>query len=381
MNYIPYARQLIDSSDIKAVSGVLKSDYITQGPRVAEFEKRVADYCGAKYAVALNSGTSALHAACFAIGIKSGDEVITSPITFVATANSILYCGGIPKFADILEDTITIDPSLVVKNITKKTKAIMPVDFAGHPAELEDIRKIALRHNIAVIEDAAHALGAEYKGKRIGCCKYSDMAILSFHAVKHITTGEGGMVLTNRKDLCDKLTMFRSHGITRNSSGFRVRSSESSRKWYYEMQLLGYNYRITDIQCALGLSQMERLDDFVKRRRKVAQFYKEEFSDIKEISCLNEREYAESSWHIFPVRIKKNRNKIFDRLMSQGIRTNVHYIPVYYHPYYKGLGYKKGLCLKAERYYRETLTLPLYAAMSNYQVRRVCDCVRNSLYE
>lgn len=374
MKYIPYARQSIDAKDIKAVIDVLRSDYITQGPKVHEFEKKVADYCGAKYAVALNSGTSALHAACFVAGISKGDEAITSAISFAASSNCILYCGGKPRFSDILEDTVTIDPHSIKKLINKKTKAIIPVDFAGHPAELKEIKNLAEKHGLIVIEDAAHALGAEYKGSRIGSCKYSDMTILSFHAVKHITTGEGGMVLTNRKDFYDKLIMFRSHGITRNK---RLLINKNKMEWFYEMQFLGFNYRITDIQCALGLSQMDKLDDFVERRRQIAMFYKEGFKDMQGIICLNERKHAMSSWHIFPMRVIKNRDKIFDIFRTKGIGVNLHYIPVYLHPYYRKLSYKKGLCPRAERYYRQTITLPLHPCMSNADVKRVAQVVKD----
>jgi len=376
MRYIPYARQAIDSRDVNVVVDVLSSDYLTQGPKVDEFERKVARYCGAKYAVAMNSGTSALHAACFAANIKQGDEVVTSPISFAASANCILYCGGKPKFADVFEDVVTIDPYIIKKCITQKTKAIIPVDFAGHPAELEEIKEIALKHNLTVIEDAAHALGAEYKGEKTGCCKYSDMAILSFHAVKHITTGEGGMVLTNRRSLYDKLVMFRSHGISRDR---RMLVKKNKAGWFYEMHYLGFNYRITDIQCALGLSQMDKLDNFVRRRRKIAQFYKEAFRDTKEIRCLDEKDYIESSWHIFPIRVRKNRDKIFDSLRNKGIGVNVHYIPIYYHPYYQKLGYKKGLCPKAERYYKETITLPLYPQMSDSEVETVIKLAKRTV--
>ena len=283
-----------------------------------------------------------------------------------------MYCGGRPIFADILEDTITIDPYAIRKLITKTTKAIIPMDFAGHPAELEEIRRIAVKNNIVVIEDAAHALGAEYKGEKVGSCSYSDMTVLSFHAVKHITTGEGGMVLTNRKDFYDKLVIFRTHGITREQSKF-INSEKG--KWFYEMQLLGFNYRITDIQCALGLSQMAKLDSFVERRREIVKFYKAEFCKIEGIKCLEERSYARSSWHIFPVRVTKYRDRVFNILSAKGIGVNVHYIPIYLHPYYKKLGYRKGLCPEAEKYYKATITLPLYPAMSGAEIKKVVNTV------
>ncbi len=376
MKYIPYARQYIDKNDIGAVIKVLKSDYITQGPKVNEFEKKVADYCGARYAVSMNSGTSALHAACFVAGIRPKDEAITSPISFAASSNCVLYCGGVPKFADILEDTVTIDPYSIKKLINKKTKAIIPVDFAGHPAELEEIKNIADKYGALVIEDAAHALGAEYKGSKIGSCKYSDMTILSFHAVKHITTGEGGMVLTNKKDLYDKLIMFRSHGITKDNEKL---INKKMSKWFYEMQFLGFNYRITDIQCALGISQLNKLDKFVALRRYIADLYKEAFNDVHGISCLAEKPYCRSSWHIFPIRIERYRDDVFDKLIAKNISANLHYIPIYLQPYYKKLGYKEGSCPKAEMYYKETITLPLYPAMSNAQIKKVIEVTKAAI--
>ncbi|MCX5715314.1 MAG: UDP-4-amino-4,6-dideoxy-N-acetyl-beta-L-altrosamine transaminase [Candidatus Omnitrophica bacterium] len=375
MKNIPYARQCIYPEDIRAVTDALNSDYITQGPKVAEFEDKVASYCGARYAVSVNSGTSALHAACFAAGISSKDEVITPAISFAASSNCVLYCGGIPKFADVLEDTITIDPASAKKLITKKTKAIIPVDFAGHPAELDEIKKIAARNGLIVIEDAAHALGAEYKGSKVGCGKYSDMTILSFHAVKHITTGEGGMVLTNRKDIYEKLVMFRNHGITRDKVKLINKNKPA---WFYEMQFLGFNYRLTDIQCALGLSQMDKLNSFIKRRKEIVKFYKQEFDSMEKVMCLNERGYAASSWHIFPIQIMiaKRRDEIFNALRSKGIGVNLHYIPIYLQPYYKKLGYKNGLCPRAEKYYERTITLPLYPQLSRGDLKRIVNATK-----
>ncbi|MFA4991103.1 MAG: UDP-4-amino-4,6-dideoxy-N-acetyl-beta-L-altrosamine transaminase [Candidatus Omnitrophota bacterium] len=370
---IPYARQNIDNDDVKAVIDALKSDYLTQGPRVNEFERKAADYCGARYAVALNSGTSALHAACFAAGLKRGDEAITSAISFAASSNCVLYCGARPRFADILEDTVTMDPVSAKKLMNRKTKVIIPVDFAGHPSELEEIRGIAEKCGVTVIEDAAHALGAEYKKTRIGSCLYSDMTILSFHAVKHITTGEGGMVLTNRKDLYDKLIMFRTHGITRDKDKL---FDKDRPRWFYEMQFLGFNYRITDMQCALGLSQMGKLDRFVESRRHLADCYRRALSGVKDAVCLAERPYSRSSWHIFPVRLKKNRDRAFDSLAAAGVSANLHYIPIYLHPYYKKMGYGKGLCPASESYYKEALTLPLYPGMSEEDVKTVVGAIK-----
>ena len=265
--HIPYGRQWIEEDDIQAVIEALKSDFLTTGPRVTQFEKLVAEYTGANYAVAVANGTAALHAACFAAGIGPGDEVITSPITFAASANCVLYCGGIPVFADIDPCTYNIDPNDIRSKITSKTKAIIPVHLAGQPCDMDEIHKIAEQYNLTVIEDGAHALGAEYKGKRIG--SLSDMTTFSFHPVKPITTGEGGIITTNDENLYQKLIMFRSHGITRDPA--LLQKNEGS--WYYEQQSLGYNYRITDIQCALGISQMKKLDRFIKTRRKLAQRY------------------------------------------------------------------------------------------------------------
>ena len=360
MKTIPYGHQWIDEKDIKEVIKVLKSDWITQGPKIKEFEEALCKYTGAKYAVAVSSGTAALHIACLAAGIKEGDEVITTPITFVATANCILYCGGRPVFADIQEDTVNIDPDEIKKKITKMTKAIIPVHFAGHPCDLEEIYEIAKENNLIVIEDACHALGAEYKGSKIGSCKYSDMTVFSFHPVKSITTGEGGAVLTNNKDLYEKLLLLRSHGITKDKRKF-INKKEGG--WYYEMHELGFNYRITDFQCALGISQLKKLDKFIKRRREIVDIYNKELSEIDEIILPVERPYVKSSWHIYYIRLKnpQKRRFVFEKLQEKGIGVQVHYIPVYRQPYYQtNFGYKKGDYPKAEDYYHRSLTVPLY---------------------
>lgn len=381
MRPIPYATQWIDKEDVTAVSCALMSDYLTQGPQVIEFEKKIAEYCEARYAVAVNSGTSALHIACLAARIQPGDDVIVSPISFVASSNCILYCGGRPVFTDIQEDTINIDPVEIKKKITSRTKAIIPIHFAGHPCDLEDIYHISKEHGLIVIEDAAHALGAKYKGDRIGSCKYSDMAILSFHAVKHITTGEGGMVLTNDKDLYEKLLMFRSHGITRNKMKF---INKDTGAWYYEMQLLGFNYRLTDFQCALGMRQFEKLNGFIRRRREIAKRYDGAFNGLEGLSTPNERTYVESSWHLYIVRVKKARERVFEALREKGIEANVHYVPIYQQPYYQKLGYEKGICPKAERYYKEAITLPLYPKMKGgeikYVVKGMKDAIKSNFY-
>lgn len=368
MTHIPYARHWIEGDDIEAVEQALKSDWLTQGPKVGEFEEKIAAYCGAKFAVAFNSGTSALHASCFVAGIGQNDEVITSPITFVASANCILYCGGKPIFADIEQNTINIDPNEIEKKISPKTKALIPVHFAGHPCDLERIQAIAKSKGLIVIEDAAHALGAGYKGSKIGSCKYSDMTILSFHAVKHITTGEGGMTLTNNEEYYQKLLMFRTHGITRDKEKMK-NSSEGD--WYYEMQILGFNYRITDFQCALGINQLNKIDTFINRRRQIVERYNKAFKNIKGILLPVKRDNIKSSWHLYVMQVEDRRKQAFEALRKSGIGVNVHYIPVHLQPYYKNLGYKAGDYPNAEAYYKRAITLPLYPRMTDEDADRV----------
>lgn len=357
---IPYGRQCIEEDDIQAVVDVLKSEYLTTGPKVAEFEGKVAEYVGAKYAVAVTNGTAALHAACFAAGITSEDEVITSPMTFVASANCILYCGGTPVFVDIDPDTYNIDPKEIRKKITSKTKAIIVVHLAGQPCDMDEIHKIAEEHHLTVIEDGAHALGSVYKGKRIGCI--SDLTVFSFHPVKPITTGEGGMIMTNSKEMYEKLLLFRTHGITREISML----NKNDGPWYYEQNLLGYNYRITDIQCALGINQMSKLDRFLERRRDLAQRYNEAFKNCKDIIIPYQLEGTNSGWHLYIIQILyHNRKEIFERLREKGIGVNVHYIPVYKHPYYQENGYADVVCENAERLYDRMISLPLYPLLTN----------------
>ncbi|MFC1595730.1 UDP-4-amino-4,6-dideoxy-N-acetyl-beta-L-altrosamine transaminase [Candidatus Margulisiibacteriota bacterium] len=376
MNSIPYARQWLDTDDLKAISESLENNHLTQGPKVADFEKAVASYCGSKYAVAVNSGTAALHLACMAAGINNDDEVITSPITFVATSNAVLYCNARPVFADVSPSTINLDPSNIEARVNSKTKAIIPVHFAGHPCDLSAIKKIADKHNLIVIEDAAHALGSEYKGSKIGSGKYSDLTILSFHAIKAITTGEGGMVLTNSEEMYEKMMMLRSHGITKDNSKMRKDLNQS---WFYEMQYLGFNYRITDFQCALGISQLEKLDFYIKRRREIVDKYRKAFEPLQEISFLEEKNDVFSAWHIFPILVE-DRQSVFNKLRSRGIYVNVHYIPVYYQPYYREkFGYPQGLCPKAENYYEQTLTLPLFPKLTDKEVDYIIEEVKNAI--
>ena len=369
--YIPYGRQTIEDDDIQAVVDVLKSDYLTTGPSIVEFEKSVADYVGAKYAVAIANGTAALHAACFAAGIGVGDEVITTPITFAASANCVLYCGAKPVFADVKADTYNIDPADIQRKITDKTKAIIAVHFTGQPCEMDEIHAIAKKHNLIVIEDAAHALGADYKGKKIG--SVSDMTTFSFHPVKHITTGEGGMIVTNDAKLYERLVLFRSHGITRDEK--LMEKNEGG--WYYQQLELGYNYRITDIQCALGVSQMKKLDKFVAKRRELVARYNEAFETVDGIICPKQVDGCHNSYHLYVIQVPNGRRKeIFDKLREAGIGVNVHYIPVYKHPYYQKNGYQDVHCPNAEAVYENFISLPLYYGLSFEEQDYVIEMVK-----
>ncbi len=371
---LPYGQQWIDEDDIKGVVDVLKGDYLTTGPRINDFECRFAEYVGARYAVAVANGTAALHAAAFAAGIGPGDEVITTPITFAASANCVLYMGGKPVFSDIRDSDWNIDQNEIEGQLSSRTKAIIPVHFTGLPVDIDEIQQIAREHNLVVIEDAAHALGATYKGQRIG--GLSQMTIFSFHPVKHITTGEGGMITTDDKELYQRLVQFRSHGITRDRQ--QLRSDEGP--WYYEMQFEGYNYRLTDLQAALGLSQLAKADRFLKRRREIVARYIEAFKDIPEISLQVRHNDRESGWHLFIIRLdtgrlKVGRRRVFEALRAENVGVNVHYIPVYLHPYYRDLGYPGGLCPRAEKLYSEIITLPLFPKMTKQDVDDVIEAV------
>lgn len=368
MTYMPYGKQFLDKDDIQAVVEALQSDWLTTGPKVDEFEKKLAHRAGTKYAVALNSGTAALHAAYFAAGVGPGDEVLTSPITFAATANAALYLGARPVFADIRRDTMNIDPELLEKHITSRTKLIVPVDFAGHPADMDAVNDVARRHNLVVVADAAHSLGAVYYGKPVG--SLADMTIFSFHPVKHITTGEGGAVATNNREYYEKMLAFRSHGIIREKEGL----AEYHGPWYHEMHYLGYNYRITDIQCALGISQLKKLDVYLKKRQAIFDLYNLQLNELKMIQTPVTLPQINPAWHLYVIRLQNerfSRRKLFEELRHSGIGVQVHYLPVYRHPYYQKIGYPKGLCPAAEDYYQRALSLPLFPAMSADDVSRV----------
>lgn len=369
---IPYGKQTIDQDDIQAVVDVLQSDFLTTGPKIAEFEQTVADYVGAKYAVAISNGTSALHAACFAAGIGPGDEVITTPLTFAASANCVLYCGGTPVFADVDPKTYNIDPEDIRRKLTDRTKAIIAVHLAGQPCDMDAIHSIAREHGLIVIEDGAHALGSVYKGKKVG--SMSDMTTFSFHPVKPITTGEGGMIVTDNEDFYKKMILFRSHGITRDDSMM----TRNDGPWFYQQFDLGYNYRITDIQCALGCSQMKKLDRFLARRKEIVAHYNEAFADCDNIITPYQLSDTESGWHLYIVQVKNcDRRQVFEKMREKGIGVNVHYIPVYMHPYYQEHGYENVHCANAEEIYSHIISLPLYPGLTSEQQDYVIDTLKS----
>jgi perosamine synthetase len=371
---LPYGRQSIEEADIQAVVEVLRSDWLTTGPKVEEFEVAFAARVGAKHAVSFTSGTAALHAAAFAAGLKSGDEAITTPLTFAATANCVLYCGATPVFADVSADTINIDPDQIAAKITPKTRAILPVDYAGHPADLNAITDLARKRGLIVIEDACHALGAEYDGTRVG--SIADMTVFSFHPVKHVTTGEGGMVTTNEAKLAETLRRFRNHGISTDA-----RQRHKAGQWYYEMVLLGFNYRLPDITCALGLEQLTRLDANLARRREIAAVYTKAFREIPGVVPPAVRPEANPAWHLYPIRLDlpkltADRGQIFRALRAENVGVNVHYIPVHTHPYYREqFGYKGGEFPVAEDAYARLLSLPMFHAMTDRDVADVIQAV------
>ncbi len=377
---IPYAKQWVDDDDITAVLNVLKSDWLTQGPTIKDFETKIANYTGAKHAVAFVNGTAALHAAMFAANVTSGDEIITTPNTFVATANSAAYLGAKPILVDIDPKTYCIDVEKIEEAITDDTKVIAPVDFAGYPIDMKSIKKIADGHGIVVIEDAAHALGSKRYGKMVGT--EADMTMFSFHPVKHITTGEGGVIVTNNSEYYQKLYLFRTHGITKDPDSF---INQIRDPWFYEMHYLGFNYRITDIQCVLGLSQLEKIEFFIQKRNEIAKIYDDSFAAIDEIVTPPKPPYPDSrhAYHIYPLLLEKvDRKNLFLELRAKNIYCQVHYIPVHFQPYYqKTFGYKIGEFPIAEDYYNRELTIPLYPKMTieetKYVLETIITCLSN----
>ncbi|MEF9951695.1 MAG: UDP-4-amino-4,6-dideoxy-N-acetyl-beta-L-altrosamine transaminase [Clostridium sp.] len=375
-NFLSYGKQYIDDNDIESVVKVLKGDYLTTGPYIEEFENKISQYVGSGYAVSVSNGTAALHIACLSAGIKEGDEVIVSAITFAASSNAVLYCGATPVFADINPKTYNIDIEDIKKKITRKTKAIIAVDFTGMPVDIDSILEICDKHNLIFIEDGAHSLGAEYKGEKVG--NRAHMTTFSFHPVKPITTGEGGVVTTNDKLLYEKLKLFRSHGITRDSEI----SGNNLEKWNYEQVSLGFNYRLTDIQAALGISQLDKINGFIEARRRIAKVYNQELANINEIILpLYDSEDYKSGWHLYIIKIKREalnatREEIFNALVAENIGVNVHYKPVYYHKYYEKIGYNKGICFNSENLYEDIITLPLFPKMSDYDIESVVSAIK-----
>jgi perosamine synthetase len=372
---LPYGHQTIDENDIRAVVETLRSDWLTTGPKVAEFEEALAAWVGAKYAVSFSSGTAALHAAAFAAGLKPGDEAITSPMTFAATANSVLYQGATPVFADVSPDTLNLDPELAAARITSRTKAILPVDYAGHPSDLGSILQLAERHGLIVIEDACHSLGAEYRERRVG--NIAHMTVFSFHPVKHLTTGEGGMVTTDNPEFAETLRRFRNHGISSDA-----RQRQVWGQWHYEMVLLGFNYRLTDIACALGIRQLGKLEANLARRRQVAARYAAAFQDLCGTQLPQVRGEVNPAWHLYPIRLELKklsggRSEVFRALRAENIGVNVHYIPVHHHPYYcDRFGYRGGEYPVAEAAYERLISLPMFHGMTDQDVEDVIGAVK-----
>lgn len=367
---LPYGRQWLDEDDIATVVEVLRSNWLTTGPKVGEFEKAFADFVGVEEAVAVSNGTTALHAAMYAVGIEPGDEVIVPPMTFAASANCVVYQGSKPVFADVKSDTLLIDPDQVEAKITPRTKAIVAVDYAGQPCDYDALQAIADQHHLALVADACHAVGGSYKGRPVG--SLADLSTFSFHPVKHITTGEGGMITTDDPELARRMRVFRNHGITTDH-----RQREQQGSWFYEMVDLGYNYRLTDIQCVLGLSQLRKLPEWVSRRQEIARCYDEAFAKLPAVKPLVVREEVSHAYHLYMVlldqdQLKVDRAQVFAALVAEGIGVNVHYIPVHLHPFYRErFATGPGLCPVAEAAYAQLITLPMFPRMNDSDVEDV----------
>ena len=380
-SFLPYGRQSIDDDDIAAVVDVLRGDWLTQGPTVEAFEADLAEVSGARFSVSFSNGTAALHAACLALGLGPEDEVITAPLTFSASANCARYVGAKPVLVDVEPICGTLDPEQIEAVITPKTAAIIPIHYAGQPAQLAEIHAIAERHKLAVIEDAAHAIGARYRDTRIGDGAFSTMTMFSFHPVKHVTTGEGGAIMTNDPALRDRLRLFRSHGITRDP---KLLTRESPGPWYQEQMVLGYNFRLTDMQAALGRSQLRKLDRFLARRRVIAALYDALFAELPGIRPLGRLSGSEHAYHLYVVRIDfaalgKKRGPVMEALRARQIGTQVHYLPLHLQPDFAYLGYKNGAFPVTEGIYEQALSLPMYPAMTDEDVRRVASTLREVL--
>jgi len=373
---IYYGRQCVYEDDVQAVLETLTSDYLTCGPRITELEKRLTEVTGAKYAVAVSNGTAALHCACIAAGIGPGDEVITTPITFAASANCALYCGARPVFADINPETYIIDPKSIEEKITANTRAVIAVSFTGQAVPADEIRAICDRHNLLFIEDAAHSIGTTYKGRQVGTL--ADMTTMSFHPVKTVTSGEGGAILTDNEELYKKLVLAHTHGITHDDAQMEEAPHEGV--WYYEQISLGYNYRLTDIQAALLLSQLNKLEQFKARRQEIVKKYNEAFANLPQIFVQKEIPESDSCRHLYIIQLKLDeltctRNEFFQAMSAENVQCQVHYVPVYWFPYYKHLGYERGLCPNAEKMYAGIMSIPLYPAMTDQDVEDVIHAV------
>ena len=384
---IPYGRQDITQADIDAVVKVLRSDFLTQGPAVPMFEQAVATYCGAQHAVAVNSATAALHIACLALDLGPGDWLWTSPITFVASANCGLYCGAQVDFVDIDPRSYNLCPQALEQKLIAAEKAcclpkiVIPVHFCGQPCDMRAIHALAQRFGFKIIEDASHAIGGKYQGEPIGNCRYSDITVFSFHPVKIITSGEGGMALTNAPALAERMLRYRSHGLTSDASKMQPRPADEI--WNYQQISLGFNYRMTDIQAALGVSQMTRLDEFVNKRQRIAKRYNDALAGLP-LQTPWQHPDSYSSYHLYPIRLKlgedeQTQRQVYDALHVAGIGVNLHYIPVYRHPYYEAMGFKTGYCPNAEQYHKEAISIPMYPTMSEAQQDEVISCLREAL--
>jgi len=374
---LPYACHTVEEEDVEAVATALRSGWLTTGPRVEAFERAVASLVEAPHAVAVSSGTAALHAAVYAAGVGPGDEVVTSPLTFAASANAVLYCGGTPVFADVFPDTLNVDPVEVAARVTARTRALLPVDFAGQPCDMDPLGGIARDRGVVLIADAAHALGAAYRGRPVGAL--ADLTTFSFHPAKLITTGEGGMVTTPSGELAARLRRFRNHGF---DNDWRERAERGA--IYSPMVALGANYRLTDLQCALGLSQLGRVEALLKRRTAIAERYSAALGGLPGLALLRTAPHVRHAWHIFPVlldleRLTAERDTVLAALRAENIGAAVHYVPVYWHPHYQSLGYRRGLCPRAERAFERLLTLPLFPAMSDADVDDVLEALRRVL--
>lgn len=383
---IPYGRQWISEADIEAVAEVLRSDFLTQGPVVPAFEEAVASLCGARFGIAANSATSALHLACMALGVGLGDRVWTSPITFVASANAALYCGAEVDFVDIDERSYNMSPELFEAKLKQAAdsgtlpKVVIPVHLAGQSCDMAAIHAAASRYGVRIIEDASHAIGGSYRSRPVGSCEHSDITVFSFHPVKIVTTGEGGMAMTNDAHLAGLMETDRTHGITRDPAKLQ---HDDIGPWYYEQQRLGFNYRMTDIAAALGLSQLSRIEEFLARRREIAATYDEAFADLPIIRPWQDPE-TQSAWHLYIIRIDRSRvrrthREIFDALRSDGIGVNLHYIPVYRQPYYRELGFGQGYCPNAEAYYAEAISIPMFPALTDEEQQEVIAAVTKAV--